>query len=291
MYTAGVPVGMFVDHRGPRPAVLIGSILLAIGYFPLHQAYDSASGSVATLCFFSYLSGLGGCTAFSAAVKTSALNWPSHRGTATAFPLAAFGLSAFFFSLVGSILFPGNPSGFLMLLACGTSGITFAGFFFLKVHASTSSSYQAIPGSDGVPALGDRNSTDEPKVYRSSRAFVEPGMFTNLNPNASSGTSTPITTNPQDSPAPKVVPGSPCEPESGRVVPDENPQDLEANETSSLMSGRSSLSGNRDFGNNIDKDRSHQIDIRGMKLLRSVDFWQLFLIMAILAGVGLMTIK
>lgn len=120
---------MFVDKKGPRPAVMVGSIMLALGYFPLYQAYNKGEGAVALMCLFSFLSGLGGCTAFAAAIKTSALNWsvsipqastilfaltlralyrPHHRGTATAFPLAAFGLSAFFFSLVGGFLFPGR---------------------------------------------------------------------------------------------------------------------------------------------------------------------------------------
>jgi hypothetical protein len=38
-------------------------------------------------------------------------------------------------------------------------------------------------------------------------------------------------------------------------------------------------------------DRSHRVDIRGWRLLSSLEFWQQFTIMAILAGVGLMTIK
>jgi hypothetical protein len=42
---------------------------------------------------------------------------------------------------------------------------------------------------------------------------------------------------------------------------------------------------------NVDVDRSHRVDIRGFQLLRTLGFWQLFSIMAILAGVGLMTIK
>lgn len=75
MYAVGLPVGIFVDKKGPRPAVLLGSIMLALGYFPLHQAYDKGSGSVALMCFYSFLTGLGGCTAFAAAVKTSAMNW------------------------------------------------------------------------------------------------------------------------------------------------------------------------------------------------------------------------
>jgi nitrate/nitrite transporter NarK len=96
MYSLGIPLGMMVDAKGPRIAVILGAFLLALGYFPLHRAYEKGSGPVPLLCVFSILTGVGGCSAFSAAIKTSALNWPHHRGTATAFPLAAFGLSAFF---------------------------------------------------------------------------------------------------------------------------------------------------------------------------------------------------
>ncbi|KAL6354647.1 hypothetical protein LRP88_11991 [Fusarium phalaenopsidis] len=238
-YTMGVPIGIFVDQRGPRPAVLGGAVLLAVGYFPLHRAYDSASGSVPLLCLFSYMSGLGGCMAFAAAVKTSALNWPQHRGTATAFPLAAFGLSAFFFSLLGSVFFPGDPSAFLELLAWGTCGMTLGGFFFLKVHHQ--SSYEAVPDSE-----------DHHVVVALAQAQA------------------PL----------------------GRVVTHENPEDLEAGETSPLTSRPSSQTGEALLGNNhINNDRSHRVDIRGLALMRSLGFWQLFTIMGILAGVGLMTIN
>lgn len=36
---------------------------------------------------------------------------------------------------------------------------------------------------------------------------------------------------------------------------------------------------------------SHQPDIRGLAMLNKVEFWQLFLTMALLSGIGLMTIK
>ncbi|KAL1891308.1 hypothetical protein Sste5346_007768 [Sporothrix stenoceras] len=150
MYSMGVPIGMFIDTRGPRPAVIAGSILLALGYFPLRQAYVKGSGSVTFLCLVSYLTGLGGCMAFAAAVKTSALNWPHHRGTATAFPLAAFGLSAFFFSLFGSLIVPGDTSAFLLLLAIGTFVLTFVSFFFLHVLPPSSghAHYHSVSAGD-----------------------------------------------------------------------------------------------------------------------------------------------
>lgn len=281
MYTMGFPIGMVIDNRGPRPAVLLGAILLAVGYFPLHQAYDKASGSVALLCFYSYLSGLGGCMAFSSAVKTSALNWPHHRGTATAFPLAAFGLSAFFFSLFGSLLFPGDPSDFLLLLSCGTSGMTFIGFFFLKVYPHTP--YRSVPSSD-AQAIGEplhRTSSEEAKRQRSHPGLHEPGT--------SSPDITTANTNTPDSSGP--VSQAPYEPEGGRVTACDDQHDPDIDETSSLVSSTSSTAGERLLARSVDMDRSHRVDIRGWTLLRSLGFWQLFTIMAILAGIGLMTIK
>lgn len=301
-YTMGVPIGIMVDRRGPRLAVLGGAILLAAGYFPLHRAYDKASGSVPLLCFFSYLTGMGGCMAFAASIKTSALNWPQRRGTATAFPLAAFGLSAFFFSLVGSLLFPGDPSAFLMLLTWGTCGITFGGFFFLKVHPH--SNYQTVPAADHQQHTR-QDSSDEPKTYRAANAVVEPGMLSNSNidSNTSStsssspafaSTSASASASASDCPLdPTAVPRIPSEPDSGRVVTAENPEDPEAGETSSLMSRPTSQAGDDDplVGNHIDFDRSHRVDIRGFTLLGTLGFWQLFAIMGILAGVGIMTIN
>jgi hypothetical protein len=69
----------------------------------------------------------------------------------------------------------------------------------------------------------------------------------------------------------------------------DEPED--ATETSSLMSRTSSLPGEVLLQNSVDLDRSHRVDIRGWRLLRSLEFWQLFSIMGILAGIGLMTIK
>ena len=62
-------------------------------------------------------------------------------------------------------------------------------------------------------------------------------------------------------------------------------------ETSSLVSSSASEPVDNVVASSVDADRSHRIDIRGLNLLRSQSFWLLFVIMAILSGVGLMTIK
>jgi hypothetical protein len=269
MYAVGIPVGMLVDSKGPRLAVIIGVVFLALGYFPLHQAYDKGAGWMPLLCLFSFFTGLGGCAAFAASIKTSALNWPHHRGTATAFPLAAFGLSAFFFSMFGQFVFPGSTGDFLMLLASGTSGLVFISFFFLRVlphpHYSQISTSDDVSRSDSSRL---HRTKSEDSKHRAHDALVEPGTSTFV---ASPSDQDGDILNQQDvEEAPVVV-------------------STETDETSSLMSKTSSSSPG-DVENSV-KDHAHRVDIRGLKMLPLVEFWQLFALMGILTGIGLMTIK
>ncbi|KAI9886668.1 MAG: hypothetical protein M1823_001511 [Watsoniomyces obsoletus] len=146
MYGAGIPVGILVDAKGPRPAVLLGAVTLGLGYFLINRAYVSGPPptSVFLLCLYTLLTGIGSCSAFYAAIKIPALNWPDHRGTATAFPMAGFGLSAFFFSALAAMAFPDNTSKFLLVLAVGTFSMVSASLFFLRV-VKHSAVYSALP--------------------------------------------------------------------------------------------------------------------------------------------------
>ena len=258
---------MLVDSKGPRIAVLLGALLLAAGYFPLHQAYDSASGSLPLLCFLSYMTGLGGCLAFAASVKTSALNWPRHRGTATGFPLAAFGLSAFFFSTFAQFL-PGNTGHFLLLLACGTFGLVFVPSFFLRVLPHPH--YIAVP--TGSTNRLHRTKSEDSKHRADRTSAPEPGrsefVAEHLDQRAALN---------------QAHVGA-------EASVDENPQ---ADETSSLVSRASSSNADdvEEPEESIVKDHAHRVDIRGIRMLPHMEFWQQFSLMGILTGIGLMTIK
>lgn len=63
----------------------------------------------------------------------------------------------------------------------------------------------------------------------------------------------------------------------------------DVDETASLMSHKSSDDIDEEETNL--KDHSHLVDIRGLRMIATVEFWQQFALMGILAGVGLMTIK
>ncbi len=37
MYASGIPLGLMVDSKGPRPGVLIGALALGSGYYLIHK--------------------------------------------------------------------------------------------------------------------------------------------------------------------------------------------------------------------------------------------------------------
>ncbi len=233
----GIPGGMLIDSRGPRWGVFVGVIGLAVGYFPLHSAYDKGAGgmSVPALCFFSLMTGIASCTAFSAALKVCAMNWPQHRGTATAFPLSAFGLSAFFWTTFSAFLFPDDTSAYLLLLAIGATALVFVGMLFLRTVPPTTA-YDALSNSDASSRLRSTSAHSR----HSSKASTGSGMGT-------------------------------------------------AEERSSLVSSDGSAPGD------IENLKAHAIprhpDISGWILVKTLKFWQLWICLGLLCGVGLMTIN
>ncbi len=66
--------------------------------------------------------------------------------------------------------------------------------------------------------------------------------------------------------------------------------EADADESSSLMSGPGDITPGED-ANQQEHHHSHKPGVTGLALLPRVEFWQLFLMLGLLTGVGLMTIK
>ena len=182
---------------------------------------------------------------------SGALNYPEKRGTATAFPLAAFGLSAVFFSTIALAL-PRSIYAFLMLLASGTFVLPVVSFFFL--HVLPPNAYEGLPQQERQ-AL-HRTKSEEQRVRRTTD---EPG--------AQPTTYKPSSTHTRD---------------------DEN-----SDENASLLS-KDSMDEDLESSRHTEsdkKDESEHLDIRGFALLPHAQFWQLFCMLGLLCGIGLMTIK
>lgn len=223
------------------------------------------------------------------------LHRPHHRGTATAFPLAAFGLSAFFFSLIGGFLFPGDTSDFLLLLSSGTAGMTFLGFWFLRVveHGSGKEYQSVATEEDDISARVSKEQIRRAGLFEPGRSHNTFPTKTNASHTFQAG---------QDSDLEAAEARHPYDLTSGRSGESSNlttaasstivaETDDDVDETTSLLSSKVSSVAGEVFVQNVDMIRSHRADIRGWALIKNLEFWQLFAVMGILAGVGLMTIK
>ncbi|KAE8148370.1 major facilitator superfamily domain-containing protein [Aspergillus avenaceus] len=278
MYASGVPLGLLTDARGPRLTTFLGAITLGIGYYPIYSAYEHGQGSlsVGLLSFFSFLTGFGSCSAFSASIKTAASNFPDHRGTATAFPLAAFGLSAFFWSNVSSLIFKDDTGQFLLLLALGTSILNLVSIPLLRLMP---------PAEPYIPLSRNRSPGVESNRLRRTKSN-ESQYVPSETHEAGTHSSTAFETQPL------------AHVRSQSTVSNSH-HDPDMDETSSLVSKSASRHSRDSYGPTGEDDDalsdvgagSPHPDIRGLAMLPRVEFWQLFLTMALLSGIGLMTIN
>lgn len=274
MYIGGIPVGMLVDRKGPRPGVLIGGGSMTVGYFAMHRAYKSGPGSIALpwLCLFAFMTGIGGAAAFAGSIKTSALNWPEHRGTATAFPLSAFGLGAFFFASISSVAFPDNAAAFLLLLSIGCLTMCYGSIIFLQV-VPHSQMYAQVPVSEQRRRSNPLLRTKSKEERHSTRTHdSEPGTQP-YDPHIST-TSLPGGNGDNEHAGMHQV--SPREPDETSSLISSSPGDVPYNDDGAKVAVHHG---------------SHHLDIRGFALLKHTEFYQLWLLLGILCGVGLMTIK
>ncbi|RLV86885.1 putative membrane protein [Meyerozyma sp. JA9] len=121
---SGPLAGKVVDKRGYTVALVIGGLSIVTGYLGLKKQYDLHRSNVSLSAFLFVLVGSGSTFINSTCLKCCAVSFPSIRGVATSLPLALYGLSALFYSVVASMFFPGDTSRFLGFLAY-SSGIIF----------------------------------------------------------------------------------------------------------------------------------------------------------------------
>ena len=176
--------------------------------------------------------------------------------------MSAFGLGAFFFTTISWFAFPDDTSDFLLLLSIGCFVMCMGSVVFLRIVPEPTT-YSAIPSDDGRDSNRLRRQKSEDGTS-TRRASGEPGTQT-----------TSLKGLPQDQ-----------EDDSGAPAKD-------TDETSSLLS-LSSIPG--DLGPAQEESKSHiahdtHLDLRGLAMVRTLDFWLLFSQLGLLTGIGLMTIK
>ena len=166
-----------------------------------------------------------------------------------------------------------GPSQFLLLLAIGTFTLAFTGFFFLHV----------VPHAAGYSS----SSTQDERIRSNSNPLVR----SKSGDSRRSARLSPGEPGTQPTISYENLPKDP-------VAEDEAPEvhDMDTEETSSLLSkSSSSAPGDLVSRDSVTTDAanlsSHRPDKSGLALLSSIEFWRLFTLLGLLAGVGLMTIK
>lgn len=120
---AGPFVGQLVDLRGYTLSLLLGGACVILGYYGMKVQYESKFSSVALSSTMVFMIGCGSTFMNSACLKCCAVSFPSIRGVATLLPLALYGLSALFYSVIATMFFPGDTSKFLGFLSYSSLAI------------------------------------------------------------------------------------------------------------------------------------------------------------------------
>ncbi|KAF8632395.1 hypothetical protein AX17_004836 [Amanita inopinata Kibby_2008] len=300
VYSSGPIWGRIVDTRGPRILLASSFLLLLAGYSGIYNFYSKGlspsettlSGlSFALLVSCAFITGSGGNAGLTSAVNSTAKTFPdSARASTVGLVVSGFGLSAFLFSTVARIVFPGDTASFLLLLSLGTAFPMIMGFFLVR----------PIP----LPP-----STRKHQGMIKSHANKRGAMGLDIEEGEAGGSA-----GASDSQTPLLkyddlegrqgvvyvadvdVEGE-HEAERERLVggaDDYPPLDGEQEEGRLIMSGTESLGMHR---RHLSRRRALLLgdvgltNVFGKGLIRSRDFWLLFTILSLLSGTGLMYIN
>ncbi|KAG9095268.1 hypothetical protein FS749_010777 [Ceratobasidium sp. UAMH 11750] len=301
VYCSGPFWGRVVDARGPRMPLLVAFMLLLFGYTGIRMFYMGAitmsdssiakfNGGVAALSFFGLCTGIAGNAGITSAMNTAAKSFPDRmRASITGMVVSGFGLSAFFFSTFAHMLFPGDTAALLLVLALGSSAPMLLGFFIVQPVPNPSHAlYEAIPAAESQLSVAEEWDSFSPvgataeqeaiaHIQRTSRVRSESRTRRSRSlvredlPFLIDGVNTYRGRSRNAVRMSLEIPNRPAH----------NSQERER-----------SVSMQRDF---IDATsivpEVEPVDIHGMSLFRTSDFWILFGILSLLAGTGLMYIN
>ncbi|KAF8607493.1 MFS general substrate transporter [Ceratobasidium sp. AG-I] len=302
MYCSGPFWGRVIDARGPRMSLLVAFVMLLFGYSGIRMFYTGTltlsedspakfNGGVAALSFFSLCTGIAGNAGITSAMNSVAKSFPDRmRGSITGMVVSGFGLSAFFFSTFAHTLFPGDTGSLLLVLALGSSAPMLLGFFIVRPipHASPHGLYESIPAAESQLSIAEQWDTFSPVEATAEQEAIAHVRRTSRT-REESRTRRSLSVAREDMPF-LVTDGissyrgrSRSAARMSLEIPDQSRESRERERSVSM---------HRDF---IDATSIvpaiEVVDVHGMSLFGTSDFWLLFSVLSLLAGTGLMYIN
>lgn len=165
----GLPAGLLIDNFGPSLLIIIGSSCIFLGYFISNRIYALQIPSLPLICIAMCLVGFGSGTTFFSCLKAAQANFPHHRGSASAMPIGAYGLSATVFLLVAATFFADDTGQLLLFLSLVCGAVAFCGSWFIHVY-----------DPEGTVEEEDSNRHEPPELHRLS-SFLGKLAFWGLN--------------------------------------------------------------------------------------------------------------
>lgn len=281
--------GRFIDKRGPQTALIVAAILVPIGYAGLSMSYTGDWGMHSTSMLFglNLLTGLGNSGGFTAAMNAQAKSWGgSRRGTATALVLSGFGLSAFFYSSLSHLLFPGNTGDYLLLLAFGSMASMLIGLGLIKIIPPIESSDER----EGAPRAARAHGGGGGHLRRRTSSDIGARATIWQEPEALSADPTDDEQEDQEAShlrphSSAALPSSSCDTTAAVHSDNENIDP----ESQGLLSGRDESKRTSARGG-VEIDPAH-IDISGRRLFTQIDFYLIFFVVTLVSGAGLLLIN
>ncbi|KZV69069.1 MFS general substrate transporter [Peniophora sp. CONT] len=298
VYISGPFTGRIMDSRGPRPLLIVAFIALLCGYLGIRATYDRgledgektlSRAHLFALIFCSYLTGMGGNSAMSTAMNSTAKSFPdSSRAVVVGIVMSGFGLSAFLFSTISHILFPGNTSDFLLVLALGTALPMVLGFFVVRpIPLPPHQQSHIVPSSErnnGTPAYRRVSFDGAPAAVRanSMTRLLSPAPLSSslLEDETSDGHYTDT--------RPALAPLGARSPSRAHLLSDS----VQLTPGAENLMHRSASRGSR--VREVVYEKVHEgrgVDMHGLHLFKSADFWIACFLNVMFSGTGIMYIN
>lgn len=113
------PVGIAFDRFGPKPIILLGTMLLVLGYLGYSMILGGVlPGNVGTLSLCCGISMWSAGWFDTGTTLTNLFNFPLNRGDVVMIQKTFMGLGAAFFSVVYASFFQGHIAAFCIFVAC-----------------------------------------------------------------------------------------------------------------------------------------------------------------------------
>lgn len=129
----GLPAGITIDSLGPQFASVLGGLLTAVAFYILHKCYVDANNDVFLLMVALAISGFASILSFYSTIKCTTANWPHHRGSAGALPVAAYAVASLIFSYVNVRFFKDDTAGLLRFFYIFTPCVCIGCAYFLQI--------------------------------------------------------------------------------------------------------------------------------------------------------------